>query len=81
MKRVNGRRDNEGNTHFAGWSRMALPVKGFTIATVAKPNIGENRPAEVVAEVTLLMKCVYSILQLSFIGYLYTGIHSRFNTL
>lgn len=30
---------------------MALPVKSFTVANVAKPNIGENRPAQVIAEV------------------------------
>jgi len=51
VKRVDGRRDFDGNTHFQGWSRMALPVKSFTVATVAKPNIGENRPAQVIAEV------------------------------
>lgn len=51
VKRVNGRRDYDGNVHFQGWSRMALPIKSFTVANVAKPNIGENRPAQVIAEV------------------------------
>eukprot|EP00026_Physarum_polycephalum_P000742 Phypoly_transcript_00743.p1 GENE.Phypoly_transcript_00743~~Phypoly_transcript_00743.p1 ORF type:complete len:1358 (+),score=249.61 Phypoly_transcript_00743:43-4116(+) len=51
-KRVNGRRDYDGNTHFQGWSRMALPVKSFSVANVAKPNIGENRPAQVISEAT-----------------------------
>ncbi len=81
MKRVNGRRDNEGNTHFAGWSRMALPVKGFTIATVAKPNIGENRPAEVVAEVPFMNTVHFTLSHLSVIGNLYTSVHTRSNTL
>jgi intron-binding protein aquarius len=30
---------------------MALPVKSFSITTVGKPNIGENKPAKVIAEV------------------------------
>lgn len=60
VKRVNGRRDYDGGVHFEGWSRMALPVKGFNITTVAKPNIGENKPAKVIAEVCLLNNHFYS---------------------
>jgi hypothetical protein len=74
VKRVKARRDYDGNTHFQGWSRMALPVKSFTVATVAKPNIGENRPAQVIAEVRDLLKRVSP--NHNFLGYLHIGIYT-----
>ncbi|KAF6168355.1 hypothetical protein GIB67_018195 [Kingdonia uniflora] len=44
--------NNEGDTAFRGWSRMAVPIKEFRIAKVQQPNIGEVKPASVTANVT-----------------------------
>ncbi|CAN6561850.1 unnamed protein product [Malus baccata var. baccata] len=44
--------NNEGETAFRGWSRMAVPIKEFKISEVKQPNIGEVKPAAVTAEVT-----------------------------
>ncbi|KAL3537649.1 hypothetical protein ACH5RR_001015 [Cinchona calisaya] len=44
--------NNEGETAFRGWSRMAVPIKGFKIIEVKQPNIGEVKPSAVTAEVT-----------------------------
>lgn len=43
----------DGSAHFGGWSRMALPLDSFVIVEVAKPNIGENHPSRVRADVTV----------------------------
>lgn len=42
-----------GKTEFRGWARMALPITGFSVVEVAKPNIGENRPSRVRADVSI----------------------------
>ncbi|CAA7395754.1 unnamed protein product [Spirodela intermedia] len=44
--------NNEGETAFRGWSRMAVPIKVFRITEVKQPNIGEVKPASVTANVT-----------------------------
>lgn len=44
--------NNEGETAFRGWSRMAVPIKEFKITEVKQPNIGEVKPSSVTAEVT-----------------------------
>ncbi|KAL5760333.1 hypothetical protein ACOSQ2_019171 [Xanthoceras sorbifolium] len=44
--------NNEGETAFRGWSRMAVPIKNFKISEVKQPNIGEVKPSSVTAEVT-----------------------------
>lgn len=44
--------NNEGETAFRGWSRMAVPIKVFKITEVKQPNIGEVKPASVTANVT-----------------------------
>ncbi|KAJ7942622.1 Embryo defective protein [Quillaja saponaria] len=44
--------NNEGETAFRGWSRMAVPTKQFKITEVKQPNIGEVKPSSVTAEVT-----------------------------
>ncbi|KAM7528012.1 hypothetical protein LguiB_031422 [Lonicera macranthoides] len=44
--------NNEGETAFRGWSRMAVPIKEFKITSVKQPNIGEVKPSSVTAEVT-----------------------------
>lgn len=48
--------DNEGETAFRGWSRMAVPINGFKISQVKQPNIGEEKPSSVTAEVTFNIK-------------------------
>lgn len=42
-----------GGVVFGGWARMAQTITTFSIVEVAKPNIGENWPARVRADVTL----------------------------
>ncbi|XP_047322959.1 RNA helicase aquarius [Impatiens glandulifera] len=44
--------NNEGETAFRGWSRMAVPIKQFRIKEVKQPNIGEVKPSSATAEVT-----------------------------
>jgi intron-binding protein aquarius len=48
--------NNEGDTAFRGWSRMAVPINDFKIAQVKQPNIGEEKPSSVTAEVTFSIK-------------------------
>uniref|UniRef100_A0AAR2JCJ2 RNA helicase aquarius n=1 Tax=Pygocentrus nattereri TaxID=42514 RepID=A0AAR2JCJ2_PYGNA len=42
-----------GGVVFGGWARMAQTIVSFSIVEVAKPNIGENWPARVRADVTV----------------------------
>ncbi|KAJ6841095.1 intron-binding protein aquarius [Iris pallida] len=44
--------NNEGETAFRGWSRMAVPIREFKISEVKQPNIGEVKPSSVTAQVT-----------------------------
>ncbi|KAB2071730.1 hypothetical protein ES319_A08G242800v1 [Gossypium barbadense] len=44
--------NNEGETAFRGWSRMAVPIREFKITEVKQPNIGEVKPASVTAAIT-----------------------------
>jgi intron-binding protein aquarius len=37
-------------TLFTGWARMSLEVGNFQVTKVTKPNVGENHPAQVVAD-------------------------------
>jgi len=43
----------DGSCYFGGWARMAMPIQGFSVVEVAKPNIGETHPARVRADVQL----------------------------
>ncbi|XP_013384354.1 intron-binding protein aquarius-like [Lingula anatina] len=43
----------DGTTLFNGWARMAQPIVSFSVVEVAKPNLGENHPARVRADITL----------------------------
>lgn len=47
------RQSEYGGVVFGGWARMAQTIVSFSIVEVAKPNIGENWPARVRADVTL----------------------------
>ncbi|XP_018426684.1 PREDICTED: intron-binding protein aquarius [Nanorana parkeri] len=42
-----------GGVVFGGWARMAQPIAAFSVVEVAKPNIGENWPTQVRADVTI----------------------------
>ncbi|ESO09157.1 hypothetical protein HELRODRAFT_110053 [Helobdella robusta] len=39
--------------HFGGYARMAHTISSFTVVEVAKPNVGENQPACVRADLTI----------------------------
>jgi intron-binding protein aquarius len=45
-------------TIFQGWSRSSLPLSDFTVVEVAKPNLGETRPAHVLGEATYSLEGV-----------------------
>jgi intron-binding protein aquarius len=47
------RQSEDGGVYFGGWARMAQPIIGFTVVEVARPNIGEKRPARVRADVSV----------------------------
>jgi len=51
IKRMAPRVESDGSIVNTGWSRMGLPVEGFTLRGVGKPNLGETRPSEVQCEV------------------------------
>lgn len=53
---VSRRQSEYGGVVFGGWARMAQTIASFSIVEVAKPNIGENWPARVRADVTLNLK-------------------------
>jgi intron-binding protein aquarius len=45
-------------TTFTGWARMALPIASFAVTHVARPNVGEAKPAQVLAELDMdLSRC------------------------
>ncbi|KAK8801162.1 hypothetical protein WA158_001932 [Blastocystis sp. Blastoise] len=56
VKRCKPRHSIEGTTIFTGLSRMATPILSFFITEVRKPNIGDTKPAEVRAEITISYK-------------------------
>lgn len=47
------RQAEDGGVYFGGWARMAQPITQFAVVEVAKPNVGENRPSRVRADVTI----------------------------
>lgn len=49
-------RDDDDKVVFKGWARMALPIEQFSIIEVRKPNVGENKPAGVEADVIVDLK-------------------------
>jgi intron-binding protein aquarius len=46
------RSEHTGATVFGGWSRMAIEIASFTVIEVARPAVGELKPAAVTAELT-----------------------------
>ncbi|KAK9863382.1 hypothetical protein WJX84_010246 [Apatococcus fuscideae] len=53
LGRVGCTRDDDDNVVFKGWARMALPLVDFAVIEVQKPNVGENRPASVTADIVI----------------------------
>lgn len=45
--------DEEDKVVFKGWARMALPLQAFNVVEVRKPNVGQNKPASVKADILL----------------------------
>ena len=45
--------NEEDKVIFKGWARMALPLQAFNVVEVRKPNVGQNKPASVRAEILL----------------------------
>lgn len=43
----------DGSTMFGGWARMAIPIDSFAITEIGKPNIGDDKPSLVKAEVVV----------------------------
>ncbi|KAJ1733134.1 hypothetical protein LPJ61_001707 [Coemansia biformis] len=41
------------NTHFDGWTRMALPMRSFEVTDVQRPRIGEAAPSKVRADISV----------------------------
>lgn len=50
-----------GNILFKGWARMAQPIVNFTVCEVAKPNVGEDKPSRVRADITVNLNVRYEI--------------------
>lgn len=46
-------RNDEDEVVFRGWARMGLPLTSFSIVEVRKPNVGENKPADVFADIVI----------------------------
>lgn len=53
LPRLQPYRNDEGQTVFDGWSRHAQPITGFSIVEVGRPNVGENHPSTVRADVKM----------------------------
>lgn len=58
-------RDDDDKVVFRGWARMALPIEQFSIIEVRKPNVGENKPAGVEADVIINLKGIRLIHRLT----------------
>lgn len=53
LQRLGPSRDEDGRPVFRGWARMALPTTAFRITEVARPRVGELRPASVTGELVI----------------------------
>lgn len=56
VRRMAPRVEADGSIVNTGWSRMGLPVDGFTLRGVGKPQLGMSRPSEVQAEIMVDLK-------------------------
>lgn len=53
VSRLNPWKAEDDSVYFGGWARMAQPIVNFAVVEVAKPNIGENHPSRVRADITV----------------------------
>ncbi|XP_034238562.1 RNA helicase aquarius isoform X1 [Thrips palmi] len=53
VSRLSPWKAEDDSVYFGGWARMAQPIVNFAVVEVAKPNIGENHPSRVRADVTV----------------------------
>lgn len=53
LMRLNPWAAEDGSTLFRGWARMAQPIQNFAVCEVAKPNVGEDKPSRVRADITV----------------------------
>ncbi|KAI8990027.1 P-loop containing nucleoside triphosphate hydrolase protein [Pilobolus umbonatus] len=51
----------ERKTEFGGWARMAVPIDSFNIVSIGQPNLGEDRPSRVLADINYSVKKYSSI--------------------
>lgn len=47
------RNEATGKPEFLGWSRMAIKIESFVVVEVARPRVGEIKPAAVTAELVI----------------------------
>lgn len=57
ISRISPRRGLRGETTFAGWARMAVPVTSVAIEEVSKPRLGEDIPEFVYCTVEVNLAC------------------------
>ncbi|KAK3865594.1 hypothetical protein Pcinc_028805 [Petrolisthes cinctipes] len=55
IMRLNPWSTESGNIVFRGWARMAQPISSFAVCEVAKPNVGEDKPSRVRADITVTL--------------------------
>eukprot|EP00002_Diphylleia_rotans_P007289 TRINITY_DN1680_c0_g1_i2.p1 TRINITY_DN1680_c0_g1~~TRINITY_DN1680_c0_g1_i2.p1 ORF type:complete len:1430 (+),score=347.90 TRINITY_DN1680_c0_g1_i2:54-4343(+) len=53
VKRLNPRMAEDGTTVFQGWARQGIVIQDFKVTKVSPPLIGEKKPSQVLAEVTV----------------------------
>lgn len=54
MQRLQPRRNEAtGAPEIMGWSRMAIKIESFVVVEVARPRVGEVKPAAVTAELVI----------------------------
>ena len=53
LTRLNPWESEIGSILFKGWARMAQPIVTFSVVEVAKPNVGEDKPSRVRADITV----------------------------
>ena len=53
VSRLSPWKAEDDTVYFGGWARMAQPIVNFAVVEVAKPNIGENHPSRVRADITV----------------------------
>ncbi|XP_076053378.1 RNA helicase aquarius [Oratosquilla oratoria] len=55
VMRLNPWEAEDNSILFRGWARMAQPIVRFAVCEVAKPNVGEDKPSRVRADITVTL--------------------------